>query len=625
MFWKRSAAVFTLLGLLIVLLLLAACTRQPAKEAPKAPQPAAPAPAVQTPRAPAPTPSGPAEYTSLIGKLECPLCEPGLEKDHPNLAKYHWSKLPRPIPSVKYGGTLRLDLRYDPVANWDAATGSVGTFVQYGLALSKTIAHDMSLETMFATNGDSNFNVYSFCDLCETWKYEGPSKIVMTLKKGVKWHNIPPVNGREFIADDVKFAYEQFRDPKYLQQNALFQDVASIETPDKYTVILNLKGPNVGFVASLTHPIYSIWSREAFEKEGGLRKGPPIGTGPFMLDQEIPQNKLTWKKNPDYYRKDMFGNKLPYLDRVEMIFMPDPATLTAAWRTGQVDQITTPTWDLVEDIMRTDESGKTAFLRVMQYPTTGQWYFEMQLREPPFNDVKVRRALSMALDRPKMIILVAKAGHCSYGVASIWVGWGGRPPGCDQLGPWYKYNPAQAKALLKEAGFDEANPLKFTLHTSTDSFYVRQRGMAEAAQQMWKDIGVEATIRTYNVTELQSLRFGKKYQGILGGVFPPAGLDLDPQVFFIHSKTAANFAGVNDPVLDQLAEAQRRELDNAKRVEIAKQFAARELDQVSRMWAVIGYYAEWTKPYVRNWVSHELSQFMWGYGSHNIATVWLDK
>ena len=155
-----------------------------------------------------------------------------------------------------------------------------------------------------------------------------------TCAKGVKWHNKPPVNGRELVAEDVKFTYDRFLTEKGNANRYLLDSVDRIEVVDRYTVKFLLKEPYVWFISVLAYPT-SMWiiAPEVVQQFGDLKKPETaIGTGPFILERYEPNVKTVFKRNPDYYRDGQ-----PYVDGVEWLVIQDESTGLAMYRTGQLD------------------------------------------------------------------------------------------------------------------------------------------------------------------------------------------------------------------------------------------------------------------------------------------------
>ena len=218
------------------------------------------------------------------------------------------------------------------------------------------------------------------------------------LRQGVKWQNVAPLNGRELVAADIKYCYEQYA--KEGVQSFTFQEIEGMETPDKYTVRIHLKTPNTMFPQNLAEPVSIIFPREVLEEDGDLKKRM-IGTGPYILKEHTRKVRVVLARNPDY-----FDQGRPYIDEYHILSTPDAATRLAAFRSGQSDIL----W--VASVGDADIVNKTNPAAVIQEYKTMQTAFGLALAQdkPPYNDVRVRRAISMAIDRQKQVDTVYE-GH----------------------------------------------------------------------------------------------------------------------------------------------------------------------------------------------------------------------
>ena len=243
------------------------------------------------------------------------------------------------------------------------------------------------------------------------------------LRQGVKWHNVAPLNGREFVAADVKYCFEQYA--KEGVQSFTFQEIEGMETPDKYTVRVHLKTPNVFFPQNLAEPVAVIFSREVLEEDGDLKKRM-IGTGPYILKEHTRKVRVVLARNPDYFDKGR-----PYFDEYVILSTPDAATRMAAFRTGQSDFIwrrrARPRWR---------SSRKTNPDAVVQsyHNTLAPFGLALAQDKPPFNDVRVRRAISMAIDRQKQVDTIFE-GHGILGWGVPYIYYQDKPPTAKRARP----------------------------------------------------------------------------------------------------------------------------------------------------------------------------------------------
>src|SRR5205823_2144232 len=169
-------------------------------------------------------------------------------------------------------------------------------------------------------------------DLAESWTRPNETTYVFKLRKGVRWHNKPPVNGRELTADDVVYSVNHFLTVKGNANAYMLRSLEKVEAVDRHTVKFTLKEPFVWFLDMLANPMaVAIIAREVVEKYGDLKQAESVvGTGPWMLDAYRPNVGLTFVSNPGY-----FVAGLPYIDRVEMAVDEDNASRIAAFLAGK--------------------------------------------------------------------------------------------------------------------------------------------------------------------------------------------------------------------------------------------------------------------------------------------------
>ena len=286
--------------------------------------------------------------------------------------------------------------------------------------------------------------------LATSWEMKNPSTWIFHLRQGVKFHNRPPVNGREMTAEDVKYSYDLLKDKAQYANRAAM--VKNIQVIDKYTLRFELKLPDPKFYLNVVDSLSPvIVPREAVEAPGGLAENP-IGTGAFMLKEFVPGEGALLVKNPDYYLKDKDGRQLPYVDAVRLVFTKDASTEMALFRTKQLDIMRVSTLDLLYALIKTVPD-----LSLYRVPSLGWGDYGLALAvdKAPFNDVRVRQALSMAINRDVIAEVINRGDATLYGPFP-WV-MAGHTKRADysyaNLGPNYQYNPKKAKELLAAAGF----------------------------------------------------------------------------------------------------------------------------------------------------------------------------
>src|SRR5882762_5607706 len=168
-------------------------------------------------------------------------------------------------------------------------------------------------------------------DLAESWSQPNDRTYVFKLRKGVRWHPKPPVNGRELTAEDVKYTYDRFLQLKGNPNRSTLSPVERIDVLDRSTVKFTLTEPFGWFLDYLANTVTWIVPREAVEHFGDLRRAEAcIGTGPWILERYEPNTRLTFVRHKDY-----FIHGLPYADGVEVAVDEDPSSRLASWLAGR--------------------------------------------------------------------------------------------------------------------------------------------------------------------------------------------------------------------------------------------------------------------------------------------------
>jgi ABC-type transport system substrate-binding protein len=235
----------------------------------------------------------------------------------------------------KHGGILRVR-GYDPPHFDPHLTLNVRTNATLSFAYSTLVRYQVGADVRPGT-----FTIEPH--LAERWEQPDDTTYIFHLRRGVTWHNKPPLHGRELVAEDVKFTYDRFRAEPANPLRFTLESVDRIEVVDRYTVKFLLKEPFVWLVNVLANP-YSTWviAPEVVQQFGDLKKPETvIGTGPFLLERYEPNVKTVFKRNPDYFLKDQ-----PYVDGVEWLVLDDPSTGLAMYRTGQIDCGPAPQWSV---------------------------------------------------------------------------------------------------------------------------------------------------------------------------------------------------------------------------------------------------------------------------------------
>jgi len=251
---------------------------------------------------------------------------------------------------------------------------------------------------------------YSKGCLAESWDVPDPLTYVFTIRKGIHWHNKPPMNVREFVAKDVEYTFHRllglgsgYDEPDPFVNTIDWDGVIGVEATEKYKVVFTLSEPRPLMLDHLVGIANSdlIVPPEVIEMYGDMEDWKnACGTGPFMLVDYVPANSLTLDRNPSYWGYDELHpeNRLPYFDQVRMLIIPDNSTRLAAIRTGKIDVLTevpSLTWEQKETLEQSNPE-----LKWGRHLDMGRGLQCRNDREP-FDDVRVRKALRITRRRQR--------------------------------------------------------------------------------------------------------------------------------------------------------------------------------------------------------------------------------
>jgi peptide/nickel transport system substrate-binding protein len=391
--------------------------------------------------------------------------------------------------------------------------------------------------------------------LAERWEQPDDTTYIFHLRHGVKWHNKPPLNGRELVADDVKFTYDRFLTEPGNPLRFTLESVDRLEVVDRYTVKFLLKEPFVWLVNVLANPLGTwIIAPEVVQQFGDLKTPESvIGTGPFLLERYEPNVKTVFKRHPDYFLPEQ-----PSVDGVEWLVLEDPSTGLAMYRAGQIDCGPAAWWSVRQQDLDTLKQShpRLMYQDFLSNVTSSVLY--LRTDQPPFNDLRVRRAISMAIDRQEIIEAVYIRGEPTPAIARGATAWS---LSIDQLGEgarYYQHAPKEARRLLAEAGF--AKGLKTSIST-TNGYGPDLLDAVQLVQRSLKEVGIEAEMKLQEYGAYMATTNQGKFEGMAMG---PLSITWEPDsvLYGMYAPDQPrNSAHVNDPTLTAMLKAQRRTQD----------------------------------------------------------------
>jgi peptide/nickel transport system substrate-binding protein len=510
---------------------------------------------------------------------------------------------PSPKPP-KQGGALSRASAWDPPVLDPRLTNSVGLFQIASLVGSRVVRYP------FSDEATSTIDLTLKGDLAESWQGNADYRVwTFKLRPGVRWQNVPPTNGREFTSADVRYCFEQYA--REGVQAFTFREIEATEAPDRYTVRVHLKTPNSMFPQNLAEVVAIMFPREVLEEDGDLKKRM-IGTGPFILKEHARKVRAVLTRNPDYFEKGR-----PYIDEYHILSTPDSATRLAAFRTGQSDLHWCASVSEMEAIRKTNPAAVVQEYKNLQTP------FGLALAQDkaPFSDVRVRRAISMAIDRQKQVDTVYE-GHGILGWGIPYIYFQDQMPTAAQLGPWWQYKPAEAKELLAEAG----HPNGFSTTLFYYEYFPQMTSQVQLVQQdLKRNLNIDVKISKLDYTTFYGRYVEGKWDGMAWGFKTGYAVSLDEQTYqYMHSKSTKNYFRFADPVVDDLVTKLRQTADPGQQRALTKKVFEREFDQVLRMWMPYDNGFLIWQPHFRNIGSLAMRRID-GYGASTFSRLWIDK
>jgi peptide/nickel transport system substrate-binding protein len=436
---------------------------------------------------------------------------------------------------AKYGGTLRVAFEADVTGFDPAVPGLQNYYVN---------------QNLFNTLVTLDENLGFVPDLAESWDVQEQGKVYLFhLRRGVQFHD-----GTDVDAVAVKWNLDRIMADDKAPAHRFFANVESSEVLDAQTLKIIMRYPTTTLLSALATNgtglhIISPTSEKTWGKDV-LRH--PAGTGPFRFVSWEQNSRIVLERNPDYFKAG-----LPYLDRLEYRIMKEGVTRAAALRAGEVDFVN---WTPREALERLTKDPK---VRVLQGPEASHLYSNFTVTRKPFDDVRVRQALiGYGLNRPA----IAKAATLGYATPSIsFVSPGAR--GYLDLSERYPYDPARARALLKEAGFDEKNPLRYTImtHGAEPSLPT----IATIVKTQMAAIGVEVTVEVIDrPVFLKRLLRDRDYDQVINMALP--FLDVGDRGFVLE-RGGLNLPNHQDAKVDEMFDRWRRALDPQEQRTIAEE------------------------------------------------------
>src|SRR5262247_683829 len=450
-------------------------------------------------------------------------------------------------------------------------------------------------------------------ELAEKWSWQDDYRnLVLFLRKTVRWHD-----GQPFTAKDVKYTFDVVREakdaPTKLRLNPRkewYGNIDAIEAPDASTVVFRLKRPQPSLLSMLASGYSPVLPAHVPLAEHRSRC---IGTGPFKFKEWKRGQSVELVKNPDYFVKSR-----PYLDALRYIVIVERGTRVAALQTNQVD-VAYPgdtTVSIAEQL-----KGAVPQMTFTETATNVSENLLLNTKRPPFDNVKVRRALSLAIDR-RAYVKAVHSGSALVGAAMApkpWGAWGLPEKETQQLPGYGKGEDGKARArkLLAEAGYGPGNPLKVEMATRAIAIYL---DFASFVISELKQAGVEAALKQIDTAQWHPLATRREFQ--IGANLTGLGVD-DPDANFYENYACGSSRNYGDHCNEEvmrLIDQQSQEIDATKRLAMVWQIQKKLEEDGARptMGWRVDRFAHY--PFVKNLVLNQVT-----YNCCRHQETWLEK
>ena len=508
------------------------------------------------------------------------------------------------IETPQYGGTLNVGTVYLTLSplSWDPADWAWKGNHDTGMVRELLFAAD--LDKSIRKGGPYPFVADAYLpidsmrgELAESWEWEDPLTLVIKLREGVQFAERPGLmDARQFDAEDVVYSFAIVNEsPKKIP--TYFDHIKDVVARDPHTVVFNFDHFNAEWAYRFGYGYYSQIVPREMAKVDPKDWNNVHGSGPFSLENYIQSNAQVYQRNPNYWDKQKIGNQsysLPFIDKLNYRIIKDEAANLSALRTGQLDVLEIIRWIAVDHLKKT-----TPELKWNRWLATEGTFLAMRVDMKPFDDIRVRRALNLAVNQ-REILDIFMGGHGELLAYPQHADYGGyyqpleeMPASVKEL---FEYKPEKAKQLLAEAGY----PNGFTFEAQVNSNNPGHMEVIPLIESYLSKVGVKMKIKPLEyasfLSTMTTRTHGPGYFMQNGHTNPLTTLRKS----FVTGQTW-NPSMYSDPEFDKRIQDMNGERDEEKRIQIARELTTQILDEAPYVWLPIGYnYTAWW-PWVKNY------------------------
>ena len=412
-------------------------------------------------------------------------------------------------------------------------------------------------------------------DVAKSWQVlDDHLTYKFTLHEGVKFHD-----GSELTAADVKASWDKVVFPPagvISPRRGNYQMIKSIEAPDRLTVVFRLRHPSPPFLTGLAHPANFIYPKKYLDTDPHYFKTRAVGSGPFKLKKYVRGSFVEVERNPDYWKKG-----LPYLDGLTYFIITDTSARTTALRSSRVDVELRFLPPMDVHAIKQQLGDKIVAAKVQ---SIGNFGVSVNASKKPFDDERVRKALTLAIDRYDAVKTLSSITNLEL-VGDLMhpdSPWALSKEELEKL-PGYGRDHAaslrEAKRLLAEAGY----PNGFRTVLTNRNIKMPYIDLAVYLISAWKKIGVEAEHKVEESASYSKTRVNRDFEVLIDPYGSQTVGDPDELLDKFITGASENWGRFSDPVVDKLFEQQSREMDEQKRIALVKQLDKRVLEKVWRI------------------------------------------
>jgi peptide/nickel transport system substrate-binding protein len=458
------------------------------------------------------------------------------------------------------GGSVTYGLEAETTGGWCLPESQLAIS---GILVARTI-----YDTLTAPNAKGEYVPYLAKSVEPNEEF---TEWTITLREGVKFHDGTPLDA-EVVKNNLDAYRGKYEGRAPLLFLFVFQNLTDVAVVDDMTVKVTTEVPWVAFPAYLfaSGRLGMVAQSQLDDQETCDRK--LVGTGPFKFKSWKVNQEFVAEKNPDYWQEAPDGKPYPYLDEIRFQPTPEPQQRVNALQAGQLQAMHGSGADEFVDLRALEEAGTIGLYESEKFAEVS--YVMVNASKPPVDDVRVRRALAMAIDREEYKEIINQGlftmASGPYAPGSI---------GYLKDSGYPTYDPDGAEKLVKEYE-DEKGPITIS-YRSTPSPATQR--VAQFLQEKLKEVGIEFKLQTVEQSELINTAISGDFQ-LIGWRNHPGG-DPDEQYVWWYKGSPANFGKFQDDTMQGLLDEGRSEPDPDKRKEIYEDVNRRFADQVWNLWA----------------------------------------